>query len=152
MNVDHQSAVDRNLTERYVLGELETAEADEFEEHFFDCAACADDVRRASILAANLKAVLLDESALPTIRVGPGDKFIDLTIELRAEVFSVECEVRSGLDRSPIVVAGSASGGAFHLHLPTSAFAAGPCTVILRDKRSHQELERREFVVAKTLE
>ena len=31
--------------ERYLLGELTDAERDQFEEHFFDCSACADDVR-----------------------------------------------------------------------------------------------------------
>ncbi len=59
--MDHQSALNRSLTERYVLEELEVAEAAEFEEHFFECPTCAEDVRRASVLVANLKAVLRDE-------------------------------------------------------------------------------------------
>lgn len=65
MNVDHQSALDRSLTELYVLGELDAAEAAEFEEHFFECPLCAEDVRRASLLVANVKAVLREEDDVP---------------------------------------------------------------------------------------
>jgi anti-sigma factor RsiW len=61
--VDHQSAVERNLTQRYVLGELDAAEAAEFEEHFFECSECAEDVRRTSEFAANLKALLRDNTS-----------------------------------------------------------------------------------------
>jgi anti-sigma factor RsiW len=65
MTVDHQSALNRSLTELYVLGELEASEAAEFEEHFFECPLCAEDVRRASLLVANVKAVLREEDDLP---------------------------------------------------------------------------------------
>ena len=58
--MDHQSALDRNLTERYILGELAAAESAEFEEHFFECEACAEDVRQAARFAANVKALLRD--------------------------------------------------------------------------------------------
>jgi anti-sigma factor RsiW len=61
MTVDHQSALNRSLTELYVLGELDAAEAAAFEEHFFECPLCAEDVRRASLLVANVKAVLREE-------------------------------------------------------------------------------------------
>jgi hypothetical protein len=45
--MDHAYASDdhNKLTERYILGELPDAQAEEFEEHFFDCEQCADDVR-----------------------------------------------------------------------------------------------------------
>ena len=60
--MDHQSAVDRNIAERYVLGELEAPESAEFEEHVFECAACAEDVRDIARLVANIKAVLREEN------------------------------------------------------------------------------------------
>jgi anti-sigma factor RsiW len=63
--VDHQSAVERNLTEHYVLGELSPEEAEEFEEHFFDCEICAEDVRQASRARANLKEVLREKGTDP---------------------------------------------------------------------------------------
>lgn len=43
--MEHTEATAAHLPERYLLGELNAAEADAFEEHFFDCAACADDLR-----------------------------------------------------------------------------------------------------------
>jgi anti-sigma factor RsiW len=61
VKVDHQSAVDRDLAERYALGELEASELAEFEEHLFGCAVCAEDVREIARLAANMKAVLREE-------------------------------------------------------------------------------------------
>lgn len=59
--MDHQSAVDQNLAERYVLGELEASESAEFEEHLFECVACSEDVREIARLVANIKAVLREE-------------------------------------------------------------------------------------------
>jgi len=43
--MDHAEATATHATERYLLGELSAAEADAFEEHYFDCAECADDLR-----------------------------------------------------------------------------------------------------------
>ena len=59
--MEHQFAVDRKLTERYVLGELEAEEREEFEEHYFTCAVCAEDVRIMSELVTNAKAVIREE-------------------------------------------------------------------------------------------
>jgi len=43
--MEHGEATQSSATERYLLGELNAAEADSFEEHFFDCRECADEVR-----------------------------------------------------------------------------------------------------------
>ncbi|MGN6185999.1 MAG: hypothetical protein ACTHQM_20400 [Thermoanaerobaculia bacterium] len=43
--MDHASAIETYAAERYLLGELNDAEAESFEEHYFDCAECAEDVR-----------------------------------------------------------------------------------------------------------
>jgi hypothetical protein len=43
--MDHAEATANYATDRYLLGELTAAEADSFEEHFFDCAECADELR-----------------------------------------------------------------------------------------------------------
>ncbi|HEX6098302.1 MAG TPA: zf-HC2 domain-containing protein [Thermoanaerobaculia bacterium] len=43
--MDHSEATAAYATDRYLLGELTAAEADAFEEHFFDCADCADELR-----------------------------------------------------------------------------------------------------------
>lgn len=43
--MEHAEALDVEAADRYVLGQLSAADADAFEEHFFDCAACAEEVR-----------------------------------------------------------------------------------------------------------
>lgn len=43
--MDHTEATAANAVDRYLLGELSAAEADAFEEHYFDCAECADELR-----------------------------------------------------------------------------------------------------------
>lgn len=43
--MDHAEATATYATDRYLLDELSAAEADAFEQHFFDCVECADDLR-----------------------------------------------------------------------------------------------------------
>lgn len=43
--MDHTNAIETHAVERYLLGELSEADVEAFEEHYFDCAACAEDVR-----------------------------------------------------------------------------------------------------------
>lgn len=43
--MDHAEATTTHATDRYLLGELTAAEADAFEDHYFDCADCADELR-----------------------------------------------------------------------------------------------------------
>lgn len=43
---------------KYVLGELPQALRDEYEEHYFDCAECALDVRAAAVFSDNARNVL----------------------------------------------------------------------------------------------
>ena len=41
----HAEAVEQQMVERYFLGELREDEANAFEQHYFECVACAEDVR-----------------------------------------------------------------------------------------------------------
>lgn len=43
--MDHAEATATHATDRYLLGDLSAAEADAFEEHYFDCADCAEELR-----------------------------------------------------------------------------------------------------------
>jgi len=56
--MDHESAIQTNAVERYLLGEMPAEERDTFEEHYFDCAICADDIRLGSAMQRDLKVVL----------------------------------------------------------------------------------------------
>jgi hypothetical protein len=48
--VTHQEAVDTLATERYLLDDMAGADRRAFEEHFFLCEECADDLRTASAM------------------------------------------------------------------------------------------------------
>jgi hypothetical protein len=61
--MDHETAIRVQAAERYLLDEFSPEERTEFEDHFFGCLECADEVRAASILAANATAVLKEENA-----------------------------------------------------------------------------------------
>ncbi len=50
--------VDKNLVEKYFLGELSADEREAFEEHFFDCSECAADVKTTAVLIDNVREVL----------------------------------------------------------------------------------------------
>jgi hypothetical protein len=59
--MDHEMAMRIQAAERYVLDEFSLEERAEFEEHYFGCAQCADEVKSASILAANASRVFREE-------------------------------------------------------------------------------------------
>src|SRR5713226_6939319 len=61
--MDHEIAVRLQAAERYLLDEFSPEERREFEEHFFGCRECAEEVRAASIFSANTKAVFRGEEA-----------------------------------------------------------------------------------------
>src|SRR6266850_4588140 len=66
--MDHEEAVKLRAAERYLLQELSSDERDDFEEHYFTCMECADEVRSVFALADNVKAVLEDQIQTATLR------------------------------------------------------------------------------------
>jgi hypothetical protein len=69
--MDHQEAIRLTATERYLMDELSPELRDQFEEHFFDCAECASDVKTASLFIETSKDVLAEPrlEAVPPFRV-----------------------------------------------------------------------------------
>ena len=59
--MEHETVAANRTVERYILGELDADERDSFEEHYFACADCGDEVRTASAFLANLRAVMAEE-------------------------------------------------------------------------------------------
>jgi hypothetical protein len=58
--MDHNLASETYAAERYLLGEMPPEERDEFEEHFFSCRVCGEDVQTTSVFIANAKALYRD--------------------------------------------------------------------------------------------
>jgi len=67
--MEHEDAIRLHSAERYVGGELSPGERDAFEEHFFDCPECAEEVRWGQIFAANARAIAREQ---PAPRYRPG--------------------------------------------------------------------------------
>jgi anti-sigma factor RsiW len=70
--MDHDVVVREKMTEKYLLEELDPGVRDEFEEHFFDCPECAQDVRAGFEFVAHSKVVLKESSeAIPARATAP---------------------------------------------------------------------------------
>jgi hypothetical protein len=54
--MEHTEAVETLAPERYLMGEMTPEDRDAFEEHFFDCAECAGDVRAGIAVTASVRA------------------------------------------------------------------------------------------------
>jgi anti-sigma factor RsiW len=61
----HAQAVKTSAVERYLLGEMPELERYAFEEHYFSCLECAEDVRTAGLMRDGAKAGLIDQGARP---------------------------------------------------------------------------------------
>jgi len=68
--MDHQEALQKNATERYLLNELDPELRDQFEEHMFGCQECALDVRAAATFVEQSRAIL-GEPPVPAVAAKP---------------------------------------------------------------------------------
>ena len=57
----HEQALSTFASERYLLDEMTEPERSTFEEHYFDCTDCADDVRAGGLMRDGARAGLLGE-------------------------------------------------------------------------------------------
>jgi hypothetical protein len=67
--MDHLEALRMQASEKYVLGELSPDVREQFEEHYFDCAECAEDVKAAFTFVRATREVLGEQAAPTTIVV-----------------------------------------------------------------------------------
>ena len=61
--MDHATAVQAKMGEKYLLGELSASQEDEFAGHFFDCEECSTDLRMTSLFLETTKKVLAEDRA-----------------------------------------------------------------------------------------
>jgi len=61
--VTHQEAIDSLASERYLLDDMSMQDRQAFEEHFFTCEVCADDLRTAAAMLQGAKAGFAGPSA-----------------------------------------------------------------------------------------
>jgi hypothetical protein len=65
--MDHSEAVRLQAAEKYVLGELPEALRDEYEEHYFDCAECAVDLKAAAAFVDCSRQLFREEAAAAVV-------------------------------------------------------------------------------------
>src|ERR1700685_1406379 len=56
-NMDHNEAVRLQAAEKYLLGELPREQHAAFEEHFFDCSACAEEMKATAAFMESARQV-----------------------------------------------------------------------------------------------
>jgi hypothetical protein len=61
--MDHNQAIQLQTAVKYMLGELSQVQREEFEEHYFDCAECAIDLKALATFADTTREVLRQEKA-----------------------------------------------------------------------------------------
>jgi hypothetical protein len=64
--MEHEVVVRQQMTESYLLGELQDKDREEFEAHFFDCPECARDVRAAALFVEQSKMLLAEQPSAST--------------------------------------------------------------------------------------
>jgi hypothetical protein len=62
--MDHSDALKIQAAEKYLLNELTVEERDSFEDHYFGCEECSEEVRAGMQLRANVREVLRESAAL----------------------------------------------------------------------------------------
>ena len=82
--MDHQQAIATHAAERYLLNELADADRDAFEDHYFSCATCADDVKAGAQMREGVRAGMLD-----TVATGRSTKVIPIESRRRPIISTV---------------------------------------------------------------
>ena len=82
--MDHTAVVREKMTERYLLNELEPGVRDEFEEHYFDCPDCAQDISVAAQFVVHTKTVLAENTEPGPFRAKPATRAVGRSSMARA--------------------------------------------------------------------
>lgn len=67
--MEHLQAIQLKAAERYVLGELPSDLREQYEEHFFSCVECAEELSLAAAFVENSRAAMGSEPVTPPVRL-----------------------------------------------------------------------------------
>jgi hypothetical protein len=67
--MEHLQAIQLKAAELYVLGELPRGLREQYEEHFFDCVECAEELSLAAAFVENSRAAMGSEPDTPPVRL-----------------------------------------------------------------------------------
>lgn len=63
--MEHEDAIRMQAVSRYPAGDLSKVEAEAFEEHFFSCRQCSEELAAGAIFDQNIRAVFQDRARVP---------------------------------------------------------------------------------------
>jgi hypothetical protein len=84
--MDHSDVVRLQAVEKYVLGELSAELRDQFEEHYFDCSECAQDVKTLATFMTASRAILAERERSTAAELGKGPERGDWFAWLRPAI------------------------------------------------------------------
>ena len=73
--MNHELSIKMQAADKYLLGELSPSERDAFEQHFFECPECAEDIRLGFHFKDNANAVFREEARPAAYRPARRDWF-----------------------------------------------------------------------------
>src|SRR3954469_17960246 len=95
--MSHDEAINDGATERYVLDEMPDEERDAFEEHYFECAVCAEDVRTAIALKDGLAAEQRRESVPAVVPFEPRHRRLPASLAAAAAAMIAVVSMYAGV-------------------------------------------------------
>ena len=69
--MEHEPAVRNLAVESYLLGEMSPGERESFEEHYFECSVCAEDLRAAAQFIEDAKDLMAAEASASAVPARP---------------------------------------------------------------------------------
>jgi hypothetical protein len=69
--MEHEPAIRNLAVESYLLGEMSAGERESFEEHYFECSICAEDLRAAAQFIEDAKDLMAAETSVPAVPARP---------------------------------------------------------------------------------
>jgi hypothetical protein len=70
-NMDHNQAVRLQAAEKYVLGKLPKEQHAEYEEHYFDCSLCAEEIKATVAFVESVRQVVREEAPVGARALAP---------------------------------------------------------------------------------
>lgn len=135
--MDHIEAIRTRAAERYALNQLNPKETEEFEEHYFSCLECAEEVRWVTMFEANAKKAIgkkVRETSAEFVtlaRLLPGDgNVVALPEKTRHLVLSIVLPA-AGWHAKHVSLATGAGTARFTMAVPADQVAAGAINLMV---------------------
>lgn len=74
--MNHNTAIENNAAEQYVLGQMSDAECNDYEEHMFSCAACSEEVKYLAEFGEGVKTVFTENKVHPIYQLAEPHGFL----------------------------------------------------------------------------